>query len=790
MMAWGGRSGLRGPAAGADADRGDVRRPRRLAPSSTRLGRRVAIACTLLCGLALVFTHTLRASVGDPDLYQSALVRTDAYDRIYRDVLVDPVVSARLQPMVADLPSAGPAIADNLRTLVPPATVRQIVEPIVQQLVRYVRGEVTDPTVTVELQPIVDAVHAVAEQYLPSDDGQVWSVVAATGREFRPLLEQVLSEALRGEMVSAPLDVTTGPPRVGGLADVAVAFVPPDQRARLRPLVEDRLLDGDVTGALAVVLPAARDAAEQALADAAPHQLDGAPEVRVPADEVRNSAVGQFVSRLRVMVGTTAAAERPLWLLLTLSGAAALAATAALRRDPFRLSGLLLGSVGAGWLLAVVSLRAFMPRDGGAFSGNLPGLPPSVARLLGDLGTQLLRGFTHRLAQTAWACLLAGLVITAMAFVVPTAWRWARTPWRVVAPTGALVLMSAGLVHLPLWPWEAAAGERQCNGSAELCNRPYDQVVQAASHNAMAAADYRFFAPHQDLSITGQLELGVRALLIDTHYWEPPSEVDDYVSRLPEPLAARTRSLLSPQLTPRPGTWLCHRLCAFGALDLVTGLEEVAKFLGSHPDEVVTLDVEDHISPADTEAALRAAGLFDRLFTPPLPGGNWPTLGQMIASGRNLVIFAESAHDPTRPWYANFFDHVMDTPYDAPSRGELSCDVNRGGTSSSMFLVNHWVSSDAAGRDEAAAVNNADVIVERAERCAAERGARVTMVAVDFADIGDVVGAVARLNREAALQPCAARAGSSCPPLSELAVSDARQKAQQPARGGPPGGHP
>jgi hypothetical protein len=755
--------------------------------------RAMAVASTLLGGFVLLLAHTVQATMAEPAFYESALVRADAYDRIYRDVLVDPMVTGRLQPIVADLPSAGPVISDNLRTVVPPATLRQMVEPIVRELVRYVRGELAGPTVAIELQPIVDAVHAVAEQYLPADAGQVWSVLSATGQEFRPLLEQVLGHAVRGdlqgdlqgELTGAPLDLTNQPPLIGGLADLAVAFVPPDQRVRLRPLVEDRLLAGDVGGALELVLPAAHDAAEQAMADAAPHQLDGAPEVRVPADQLRSGSLGQFLVRLRRIVRTTAAAQHPLLALIALSGAVALAATAALRRDPLRLAGLVLSAVGALWLLVVASLRAFVPPSGRRLDGALTDLPLSVRRLMNDVAAQLLSAITRQLAQTAQACLLAGLVVTALAVVLPMARRWARTPWRVVAPTGALALVSLGLVHVPLWPWQAAAGEHRCNGSVELCNRRYDQVVQAASHNAMAAADYRFFAPAQDLSITEQLDVGVRALLIDTHYWEPPSVVEEFVSGLPEPIAARTRSLLGSRLMPRTGTWLCHRLCALGAIDLVTALREVAKFLDSHPDEVVTLDVEDGIFAADTEAALRSAGLFDRLFTPPPPesGATWPTLGDMIASRRNLVVFAESTRDSSRPWYPSFFDYVMDTPYNAPSRGDLTCDVNRGGSSRSMFLLNHWVSSDAASRDDASVVNDANVIVERARRCAAERGVRVTMVAVDFADIGDVVGAVDRLNRDPALQGCGPQI-AGCPRLGELAAPVPVRAALQPLRTG------
>lgn len=59
------------------------------------------------------------------------------------------------------------------------------------------------------------------------------------------------------------------------------------------------------------------------------------------------------------------------------------------------------------------------------------------------------------------------------------------------------------------------------------------------------------------------------------------------------------------------------------------------------------LIVQDAISGEDTERAVRAAGLTDLLHTPDAdPAGPWPTLGEIIDSGRRLVVFAKKADGP------------------------------------------------------------------------------------------------------------------------------------------------
>ena len=58
----------------------------------------------------------------------------------------------------------------------------------------------------------------------------------------------------------------------------------------------------------------------------------------------------------------------------------------------------------------------------------------------------------------------------------------------------------------------------RCNGHAALCDRPLDEIVMPATHNSMSAPLPGWLSAEQERSIGGQLQDGIRGLLIDTHY--------------------------------------------------------------------------------------------------------------------------------------------------------------------------------------------------------------------------------------------------------------------------------
>jgi hypothetical protein len=329
---------------------------------------------------------------------------------------------------------------------------------------------------------------------------------------------------------------------------------------------------------------------------------------------------------------------------------------------------------------------------------------------------------------------------------------------RVRRGGGVVAALLAAVVQVWVLVGVPSEGALACNGDIELCDRPYDRVVQVGSHNAMATVPDGFLGAHQDVSLTGQLDRGARALLLDTHYWEtaerllPPAGTGGLDAAARATLVRAVDSVVRP----RPGTWLCHGPCRMGATPLTAQLRELRGWLEAHPRDVVTLILQDAITPADTARAFRAAGLGPYLHRPaPDPAAPWPTLGEMADSGRRLVVFAEEADGPA-PWYRNFYDYAVETPYRADSADDFRCAPHRGGSDprKRLFLLNHFVTrGTGAPRTEAAAVNDADVIVDRARTCALLRGRLPTIVAVNHLTLGDAVGAVRRLNAEAPEEP-------------------------------------
>jgi hypothetical protein len=177
-------------------------------------------------------------------------------------------------------------------------------------------------------------------------------------------------------------------------------------------------------------------------------------------------------------------------------------------------------------------------------------------------------------------------------------------------------------------------------------------------------------------------------------------------------------------------------------------MTEVRTWLAAHPRNVVTLFVQDTVSPQDTATVMRRAGLLPYVYTPAGDQQQWPSLGQMIESGERLVILMENhGGGSTYPWLLDGFHWVQDTPFLFRSPAQFSCRDNRGPATAPLFLLNHWITQKHREVSNAALVNARDVLLPRAEECRRQRGRMPNFVAVDFYDKGDLFGVVNTLNR-------------------------------------------
>ncbi|HEX4010944.1 MAG TPA: hypothetical protein VHX62_13085 [Solirubrobacteraceae bacterium] len=288
-------------------------------------------------------------------------------------------------------------------------------------------------------------------------------------------------------------------------------------------------------------------------------------------------------------------------------------------------------------------------------------------------------------------------------------------------------------------------------------------MVFPATHNSFAASELPgWHFASQTYPIQRQLEDGIRALLLDIHY----GVYDSAVGRVRTDLAAEgsDRNKVAKQVPPRalrvadrvaggvglgslkgtPEPYLCHTLCELGADPLDRELKVIAGFLDAHPDQVLIVIVEDYVPPSTIKQAFAGAGLTDDVATLKT-GAPVPTLGELIKSGRRLLVFAE-VKGGSPAWYMPAFSFIQDTPLGAVHPGQLSCDRYRGEQSSPMLMINHWIPPFPPSPTINAQIGRAPVLRGWIQRCTRQRHIAGAIVAVDFYERTAVVKVAQELN--------------------------------------------
>lgn len=156
-----------------------------------------------------------------------------------------------------------------------------------------------------------------------------------------------------------------------------------------------------------------------------------------------------------------------------------------------------------------------------------------------------------------------------------------------------------------------------CNGHPEYCTRSYSNITFVGSHDSAFVGDLP--QQNQNIDIKSQLDMGIRFLQAQTHH----SITDDNVLEL------------------------CHTSCFLeDAGTLESFLDTVKSWLDANANEVVTLLLTNGDSVDITEfgSTFAKSGITSYAFVPSsspnkLSIDDWPTLGDLISSGKRLVVF-------------------------------------------------------------------------------------------------------------------------------------------------------
>ncbi|RJE20337.1 hypothetical protein PHISCL_07334, partial [Aspergillus sclerotialis] len=275
------------------------------------------------------------------------------------------------------------------------------------------------------------------------------------------------------------------------------------------------------------------------------------------------------------------------------------------------------------------------------------------------------------------------------------------------------------------------AAPQTCNGQAAYCNRAYSNITQTGSH------DSPFVGPlpqqNQNLPVEKQLDFGIRFLQAQTH----KNPFDDSIIEL------------------------CHTSCFLEDAGPLEGyLRTVKKWLDGHGNEVVTLLLtnQDSFSPESFGSIFKKTGLDSYAFVPEsspstLPMDKWPTMGEMIESGKRLVVFLDYGASPSKvPYILDEFAYYFETPYDVTDPSFPDCSINRPPNASPagrMYIMSHFLDVEIFGikvpdRERAPRTNAATgpgSIGAQSTVCEGLYGRDPTVVLVDFVDQGDVLAA-------------------------------------------------
>lgn len=261
-----------------------------------------------------------------------------------------------------------------------------------------------------------------------------------------------------------------------------------------------------------------------------------------------------------------------------------------------------------------------------------------------------------------------------------------------------------------------------CNGSQELCDRPFDEVCFAVTHNSMSNAEDGWNLPNQYFNIATQLEDGIRSFMLDTYI--NVEGIDD---------------------EERDKVVLCHGACALGKVLLSEVLQIYKDFMDTYPNEILSIIFQSQVSASEMAREFEEAGMVDYLFVHE-PGADWPTLQEMIDAGTTMVIFTEDNSATEPDWYHVMYDNAWDTPYHAEYPEELTCTVGRGSLDNDLTLFNHFLTSPLAAPELAEQVNHNPFFIDRVNSCIDELGRTPNFIAVDFYSIGDVLNVVDEVN--------------------------------------------
>jgi hypothetical protein len=286
-----------------------------------------------------------------------------------------------------------------------------------------------------------------------------------------------------------------------------------------------------------------------------------------------------------------------------------------------------------------------------------------------------------------------------------------------VSPTAIPQALPASPTTSPSMPGTTAGTPRVCNGVAGLCDVRVNDAVFGMVHNAMSTQPDNFLSFNHEDTLEDALTAGFRGINVDV-------------------------GICDGQIV------LFHAFCFLGTRDVVDTFSNIHNFLTQNPNEVLIVSLQIELVDLQQLANLLGGvpGLTDRFYDHAL-GADWPTLGELIDAGTNIVLFHYNGPSCDQvvcpPAFLDYFRFVVETEFNFQSLAQIrdqfnSCSLDRGSSGFRNFYgVNVFITlPNAAAAD---VLNTVGFLNPHIAACEAQTSNQVNLVLVDFWKRGNVL---------------------------------------------------
>lgn len=194
-------------------------------------------------------------------------------------------------------------------------------------------------------------------------------------------------------------------------------------------------------------------------------------------------------------------------------------------------------------------------------------------------------------------------------------------------------------------------------------------------------------------------------------------------------------------------------------------LDQVKAWTDEHTSDIVTLLIvnSDNLPASQFAQAFQNSNLTDKMYAPSDGNFNrtkdeWPTLGQMVDSGKTMVAFlATQANTSSVPYLLDEFVNMWENPYGQVSI-PFNCSVDRIGetvssSSSIMYVSNQFLDQELLGikvpdTDALDTTNSQNTTLSTSQQCASQHSSYPNFILTDYSTEGDygVLRAVAQVS--------------------------------------------